>query len=85
VTVQTYPGGHWVIVERAAGSTTVRQPVGDDLQVTVDGSAARVVALGDDGAILGPVPFTSANGRVTFLYAQLAGSAHVAAYRVDAG
>ena len=85
VTAQAYPGGHWLIVERGPGSTTVRQPVGGDLQVSVAGSAARVVALGDDGSVLGSVPFTNANGRVAFLYAQLAGSAHVAAYRVDAG
>jgi hypothetical protein len=83
LTVQTYPGGHWLVVERGTGETTVRQPVGDDLPVTVAGPASRVVALGRDGSVLGSVPFTAANGGVAFLYAQSIGGTQVAAYRVE--
>ena len=81
--VQAYPGGHWVIRERSASSTLVRQPVGGDLPVTVDGPAARVVALDAGGGTLGAVPFTTANGRVTFLYTGLLDGKPVDAYRVE--
>ena len=83
LTAQAYPGGHWLVVERAGGATTVRQPVGDELQVTVDGAASRVVALAADGTALGTVPFTSADGHVGFLYRLLVDGRPAAAYRVE--
>jgi hypothetical protein len=83
LTAQALPGGHWLIIERGAGATTVRQPVGGDLTVTIDASASRVVALGGDGSALGSIPFTSAGGRTTFLYAQASGGSRVAAYRLE--
>lgn len=61
VTVQAYPGEHWLIEERSGGTTTVRQPIGGSFQVTVPGSRVTTAA----GA---PVPFTSSGGEVTFTY-----------------
>jgi hypothetical protein len=74
VTVQAYPGGHWVIEEKSGHATLVEQPVGGDVAVTVPGTASRVVAL-PSGA---PVPFTQAAGGTTFTYA-----AGVQSYRVE--
>jgi hypothetical protein len=70
VTVQAYPGEHWVIEERSGGSTIVRQPVGGDFAVTVPGTSVTT----STGA---PVPFTSSGGKVTFTYV-----AGAEAYRV---
>jgi hypothetical protein len=71
VTVQAYPGEHWVIEQRSGGTTIVRQPVGGDFQVTVPGTSVTTSA----GA---PVPFTRSGSSVTFTYA-----AGVDAYRVS--
>jgi hypothetical protein len=62
VTVQAYPGEHWLIEERSGGTTTVRQPVGGDFTVTVPGSSVTT-STGTS------VPFTAASGKVTFTYA----------------
>ena len=70
VTVQAYPGEHWLIEERNGAVTTVRQPVGGDLSVTVPGS--RVTTSTGTA-----VPYTSSGGTVTFTYV-----AGVEAYRV---
>jgi hypothetical protein len=62
LTVQAYPGEHWLIEERkGGGQTVVRQPVGGDFAVTVAGT--RVTT--SSGA---PVPFTASGGNVTFTY-----------------
>jgi len=74
VTVQTYPGGHWVLMTQSGNATIVEQPVGGDVDVTVPGSASRVVAL-PGGA---PVPFTRDARGTTFTYA-----AGVPSYRVE--
>jgi hypothetical protein len=74
VTVQTFPGGHWVIEEKSGNATLVEQPVGGDISVTVPGTASRVLAL-PSGA---PVPFTQAAGATTFSYA-----AGVQSYRIE--
>ena len=62
VTVQAYPGEHWVIEQRSGGTTIVRQPVGGDFQLTVPGTSVTTSA----GA---PVPFTRSGSTVTFAYA----------------
>jgi hypothetical protein len=74
VTVQAYPGGHWVIEEQSGNATTVEQPVGGDLPVTVPGTASRVVAEPSGTS----VPFTQAASGTTFTYA-----AGVPSYRVE--
>jgi Domain of unknown function (DUF6259) len=71
VDVRTYPGGHWVIDDHGV----VRQPVGGTLQVTVPGTATRVVAA--DGS---SVPFSTAGGATTFTYVS-----GVESYRVVTG
>lgn len=74
VTVQAYPGGHWLIERQSGNATIVEQPVGGDFSVTVPGAASRVVAM-PDGT---PVRFTSTAGGTTFTY-----TAGVASYRVE--
>jgi hypothetical protein len=74
VTVQTYPGGHWVLTTQSGGATVVEQPVGGDLEVTVPVQASRVVAQ-PAGA---PVPFTRDARGTTFAYA-----AGVPSYRIE--
>jgi hypothetical protein len=74
VTVQAYPGGHWVIEQQSGNATTVEQPVGGDVSVTVPGTASRVLALPGNT----PVPFAQTTGGITFTYA-----AGVASYRVE--
>jgi hypothetical protein len=71
VTVQAYPGDHWVIEQKSGDTTIVRQPVGGDFTVTVPGSTVTTAG----GA---PVPFTASGGKVTFTYV-----AGVEAYRVS--
>jgi hypothetical protein len=71
LTVQAYPGGHWLIEERSGSTTIVRQPVGGDFQVTVPGTSVTT----SDGA---RVPFTRSGSTITFTYA-----AGVDAYRVS--
>jgi hypothetical protein len=74
VTVQTYPGGHWVLTTQSGGAAVVEQPVGGDLSLTVPGAASRVLAE-PSGA---PVPFTADARGTTFTYA-----AGVPSYRVE--
>jgi hypothetical protein len=61
VTVQAYPGDHWLVDEKSGSVTTVRQPVGGDFTVTVPGSSVTT----STGA---SVPFTASGGKVTFTY-----------------
>jgi hypothetical protein len=74
VTVHAYPGGHWVIAERDATGTIVRQPVGGDFGVSVPVAAARVVELASGR----DVPFTVSGSTTTFTY-----RTGVDAYRVE--
>jgi hypothetical protein len=74
LTVQAYPGGHWVLEEQSGTSTIVRQPVGGDLTLTVPTRASRVVALPSGR----PVAFTSSGGSTAFTYAE-----GTEAYRLD--
>jgi hypothetical protein len=71
VTVQAYPGDHWVIEQKSGGTTIVRQPVGGDFQVTVPGTSVTTSAGSQ-------VPFTRSGSTVTFTY-----TAGVDAYRVS--
>jgi hypothetical protein len=61
LTLQTYPGGHWVVSERQGTVTTIRQPVGGDVQLSVVGKT--VTTLGGD-----PVPAVGQDDGVTFTY-----------------
>src|SRR5262249_56054720 len=77
-------GTHYVLVERAGGALTVRQPVGDDTDLALawTGGSARVQALSADGSALGDVAAEVTDGRVRFHYAGEHGGHAVAAYRV---
>ncbi len=75
-----YVGGHWLVVERAGGTITVRQPVGADMQVTVQSSASSATAIASDGSVVGTVPVSGG----TFEYAQVLNGKPVAAYRLSA-
>jgi hypothetical protein len=85
------PGTHYVVIERAAASVVVRQPIGAETELAIDPPAARAsgqeleaTALAGDGTPLGTVPGTIESGRFVFDYAgQLDGHA-VAAYRIAA-
>lgn len=72
VDVRAHDGGHWVVETRSGAVTTVRQPVGGDLQVTVPVAATSVRDAGGHA-----VPFSVAGGATTFTYA-----AGVAQYEV---
>ena len=61
LTVQAYPGEHWLIEEREGDATVVRQPVGGDFAVSLPGTRVTTVS----GA---PVPFTPSGANVTFTY-----------------
>jgi hypothetical protein len=74
VTVQAYPGGHWVLTTRSGSGTIVEQPVGGIFDVTVPVQASRVVAEPSGTA----VPFTRDARGTTFTYA-----AGVSSYRVE--
>jgi hypothetical protein len=74
LTVQTYPGGHWVIEEQSGNATVVEQPVGGDVAVTVPVQATRVVAQPSGAS----VSFTRDARGTTFVYA-----AGVPSYRVQ--
>jgi hypothetical protein len=80
------PGTHYLIVERAGRSTTVRQPLGPDTDLTLDapGTAVAVTALDDAGGAISPVAARVAGGRVSFTYASVVDGRAVAAYRVTA-
>jgi hypothetical protein len=61
LSLQTYPGGHWVVAERQGTVTTVRQPVGGDVTLSFVGRSVTTLA-GD------PVPAVSQDNGVTFTY-----------------
>ena len=69
-------GVHYVIVERAAASVTVSQPVGADSDIAVEppaawsaGRALTATALAADGTQLGTVGGRLQDGRFVFRYA----------------
>jgi hypothetical protein len=74
VSVQAYPGGHWVITQQSGTATIVRQPVGGTFAVTVPVPATRVAALPSGQS----VPFTRTGGTTTFTYAE-----GTSAYRLE--
>jgi hypothetical protein len=81
------PGVHYVIVERAATSVTVRQPVGADTDLAIAPPAASgtplvATALTSDGTAVGTVGGTLRDGRFVFRYAATLNGRAVAAYRV---
>ena len=61
LSLQTYPGGHWVISERQGTVTTIRQPVGGDIYLSAQGRS--VTTLSGD-----PVPSTGLDGALSFTY-----------------
>jgi hypothetical protein len=61
LSLQTYPGGHWVIEERQGSVTTVRQPVGGDIYLSVEGRSVTTL----DGR---PVPSVGLDGALSFTY-----------------
>jgi hypothetical protein len=83
------PGEHDFVVERTAAAVTVHQPIGADTDVGVDvpagWSVAHAMALGADGAPLGTLSGTLANGRFVFRYSGTVGGVRVASYRVTQG
>ena len=83
------PGEHDFVVERGTDAVTVHQPIGADTDVGVDvpagWSTALATALGADGAPLGTVGGSLANGRFVFRYSGTAGGARVVSYRVTEG
>jgi hypothetical protein len=83
------PGEHDFVVERTAAAVTVHQPIGADTDVGVDvpagWSVAHAMALGADGAPLGTLSGTLANGRFDFRYSGTVGGVRVASYRVTQG
>jgi hypothetical protein len=81
------PGVHYVIVERAATSVTVRQPVGADTDLAIAPPAASgtplvATALTSDGTAVGTVGGTLRDGRFVFRYAATLNGRAVAAYHV---
>jgi hypothetical protein len=81
------PGVHYLIVERAAASVTVRQPVGADSNVAVEPPGPGPVtatALAPDGTALGSVGGQMQNGHFVFPYTGTVNGKAVAAYRVSA-
>jgi hypothetical protein len=81
------PGVHYVIVERAAASVIVRQPVGADSDIAVEppaGSAFTATAIASDGVQLGTVGGRLQGGRFVFRYAGRVNGRTVAGYRVAA-
>ena len=76
------PGTHFVLVESGANGVTVRQPVGDDTELTVEASSAQVTAYAPSGIALGAVPARLAGGRVSFHYAATFNASAVAYYRI---
>jgi hypothetical protein len=90
--VRLSAGVHYVIVERAAASVTVRQPVGADSDIAVEppalwspGRPLTATAFAADGAELGTVGGRVQDGRFMFSYAGTLNGRAVAAYRVAAG
>jgi hypothetical protein len=86
--VQLSAGVHYIIVERAAGSVTVRQPVGSDSNVAVEPPASGsgppiATALASDGTAVGVVPGALQNGSFVFRYAGTLNGRAVAAYRIS--
>jgi hypothetical protein len=81
------PGKHDFVVERTADAVTVHQPIGADTDVAVDVPAAwgtvHATALSANGAALGTVSGTLANGRFVFRYAGTVGGVRVAAYSLS--
>jgi hypothetical protein len=80
-------GTHYVLVERAAGVVTVRQPVGADTSVSIEpppGSAFQATAVDVGGTPIGSVAGELRNGRFVFRYAGALNGRPVAAYRVTA-
>jgi uncharacterized protein DUF6259 len=78
-------GAHYVIVERAAASVTVRQPVGADTDIAVEppaGGALTVTAMAADGTRLGTVDGHLQGGRFVFPYTGTFDGRPVEAYRV---
>ncbi|MES1247828.1 MAG: hypothetical protein ABUS54_09165 [Actinomycetota bacterium] len=61
LSVQTFPGGHWVIEERQGTTTIVRQPVGGDIYLSVEGRSVTTL----DGA---PVQSAGLDGALSFTY-----------------
>jgi len=61
LSLQTYPGGHWVVAERQGTVTTVREPVGGDVTLSFVGKSVTTLA-GD------PVPSVGQDNGITFTY-----------------
>ncbi len=85
-------GVHYVIVEREAGSVTIRQPVGADSDIAVEppaawsaGRALTATALANDGTELGAIGGRLEDGHFVFPYAGTLNGKAVAAYRVSVG
>ena len=71
-------GEHYLIVERTPHVVTVRQPVGTDTGLTIDGpadwqpgEALRLWVFDRDGRRLGEAGFRTEGGRVKFVYSQI--------------
>jgi hypothetical protein len=82
-------GVHYVIVERAAASVTVRQPVGADSDLSIEPPAAwsagqtiTATAMAADGTQLTTVLGRLQDGRFVFRYAGIVNGRVVAEYRI---
>ena len=76
-------GDHYVIVDQSSAIVNVRQPLGADTQLTVLAPATQVIAIGADGAPIGPVDAQIGNGQVTFVYRSSAGGQAVDHYELE--
>jgi hypothetical protein len=79
------PGVHYLVVERERRQITVRQPLGDDTDLSVRVPRAwrvRLEAVGENGARVGVVPAQMRGGRLAFQYAATHAGKPVVAYRL---
>jgi hypothetical protein len=77
-------GTHYLLVERGAAAISVRQPVGDDTDLSLDVPAGwtRVQALAADGSVVGDVDATVGDGRIEFRCAGTLRGTRVDSYRI---
>ncbi|MGH3064728.1 MAG: DUF6259 domain-containing protein [Gaiellaceae bacterium] len=85
-------GTHYVIVERAESSVTVRHPLGADTNLAVEPPSSwsserplRATAIGRDGTLLAQVTGELQDGSFLFRYAGELNERAVAAYRITVG